>query len=96
VPVRQLVRAVLDTPDAGWSPDDGDKDEISEFVTGTQFTCFTSTKVQILTPEELRADLLVKQKGEMLHVYFGMRFDVASETLEVLSLRALLVQKYKY
>jgi hypothetical protein len=24
-------------------------------VTGTEFTCFTSTKVQILTPEELRA-----------------------------------------
>jgi hypothetical protein len=53
---------VLDTPDAGWSPEDGDKDEIAEFVT----------------------DLLVKQKGEMLSVYFGMRFNVADETLETL------------
>ncbi len=25
---------------------------------GTQFTCFTSTKVLILTPEELRRDIL--------------------------------------
>lgn len=61
-PVRRLVRAVLDTPDAGWSPDDGDKDEIAAFVT----------------------DLLVKQKGEMLSVYFGLRFDAATETLETL------------
>ena len=61
-PVRSLVRAVLDTPDAGWSPDDGDKDEIAAFVT----------------------DLLVKQKGEMLNVYFGLRFDAAAETLETL------------
>ena len=61
-PVRTLVRAVLDTPDAGWSPDDGSKDEIAEFVT----------------------NLLVKQKGEMLGVYFGMRFDVETETLETL------------
>ena len=61
-PVRRLVRAVLDTPDAGWSPDDGDKDEIAEFVT----------------------DMLVKQKGEMLNVYFGLRFDAANEALETL------------
>ena len=61
-PVSTLVRAVLDTPDAGWSPEDGDKDEIAEFVT----------------------DLLVKQKGEMLHAYFGMRFDPASGTLQTL------------
>jgi hypothetical protein len=53
---------VLDTPDAGWSPEDGDKDEIAEFVT----------------------DLLVKQKGEMLSVYFGLRFDVSEGTLETL------------
>ena len=53
---------MLDTPDAGWSPEDGDKDEIAEFVT----------------------DLLVKQKGEMLSVYFGLRFDVSEGTLETL------------
>jgi hypothetical protein len=41
--------------------------------TGTQFTCCTGAKVQILTPEELRA------RGP-----------------QVLSLLALLVQKYKY
>jgi hypothetical protein len=37
---------------------------------GTQFTCFTRTTVQILTPEELRG--------------------------QVISLLALLVQKYQY
>lgn len=61
-PVRKLVRAVLETPDAGWGPDDGDKDEIAGFVT----------------------DLLVKQKGEMLNVYFGLGFDAATETLKTL------------
>ena len=31
-PVRALVRAVLDTRDAGWTPADGEKDEIADFV----------------------------------------------------------------
>jgi hypothetical protein len=44
----------------------------------TQFTCFTSAKVQILTPEELRQALAV-----------------TVPLLQVLSLLAVLVQKYK-
>ena len=35
---------------------------------GTQFTCFTSTKVQIMTPEELRASLVVAIDD----VHFGL------------------------
>jgi hypothetical protein len=31
---------------------------------GTQFTCFTSTKVQILTPAELLQGGLVLEEGE--------------------------------
>uniref|UniRef100_A0A0C3UA54 DNA mismatch repair protein S5 domain-containing protein n=1 Tax=Guillardia theta (strain CCMP2712) TaxID=905079 RepID=A0A0C3UA54_GUITC len=58
-PIRDLVRAVLDTPQSGWTPEDGDKDEISEYVT----------------------DLLVRQKGEMLDVYFAMKFDDQNETI---------------
>jgi hypothetical protein len=52
---------------------------------GTQFTCFTSTKVQILTPEELR-----EWDEEELREIF------AHNTFEVLNLLALLVQEYKY
>ncbi len=32
-PVRRLVRAVLESPQAGWTPEDGDKDEIADYVT---------------------------------------------------------------
>jgi hypothetical protein len=31
---------------------------------GTEFTCFTSTKVQILTPEELLCQLRAQAKGQ--------------------------------
>jgi hypothetical protein len=37
----------LNVPLGTWTP--------LAYPKGTQFTCFTSTKVQILTPEELRA-----------------------------------------
>ena len=47
----------------------------------TQFTCFTSTKVPILTPEEPEA-LRAPQRRR--------------DAREVLSLLALLVQKYKF
>eukprot|EP00960_Hanusia_phi_P001732 49976-Hanusia_phi.AAC.2 len=58
-PIRDLVRAVLDTPQSGWTPEDGDKEEIAEYVT----------------------DLLVRQKAEMLNVYFAMRFDEQNESI---------------
>jgi hypothetical protein len=49
---------------------------------GTQFTCFTGTKVQILT---LQLVPQARMEANDNIVY-----------LEVLSLLALLVQKYKY
>ena len=47
---------------------------------GTQFNCFASTKVQILTPEEERWATSTRQR----------------HFLNLLALRALLAQKYKY
>jgi hypothetical protein len=71
---------------------------MTEELEGTQFTCFTSTKVQILTPEEL--------EGSSKVVIFAMAVRgskegavCAMEELSrqvLLSLLALLVQKYKY
>ena len=46
---------------------------------GTQFTCFTGTKVQALADTSCNA-----------------RFRGVIQALQVLSLRALLVRKYKY
>ena len=31
-PVAELVRLVLDTPDSGWEPDDGDKDDLAKYA----------------------------------------------------------------
>ncbi len=85
----------------------------------TCFTCFTSTKVQILTPEEVVASLYVAPRrgerprgeaGEVSHSEGGggkggqsRRVDLNAAALDelvkaakVLSLLALLVQKYKY
>jgi hypothetical protein len=39
--------------------------------TGAQFTCVTSTKVQILTPEELRADM--NERSSRSHTVFQLR-----------------------
>jgi hypothetical protein len=60
-------------------------------VTGTQFACFTGTKVQILTqqrpPEAQRRRALADETSA--------KIEAAQERLEVLSyLLALLVQKY--
>jgi hypothetical protein len=54
---------------------------------GTQFTCFTSTKVQILTPEALPVRTI---PAHVLECRSG------TQAPQVLSLLALLVQKYKY
>ncbi len=53
-------------------------------ATGTQFTCFTSTKVQILTPA------LVRAAAATAHMALWCLDD------SVLTLLALLVQKHKY
>ena len=31
-PLAELVRLVLDTPESGWEPDDGDKDELAKYT----------------------------------------------------------------
>ena len=54
----------------------------------------TSTKVQILTREELLA--LSQALLALMQALRNMAFDCASNRLRVLSLLALLVQKYKY
>ncbi len=65
--------------------------------TGTQFTCFTSTKVQILTPEELRArrQAYVSLLAFLVRKYKYYTSGAACQAL-VLSLLALLVLKNKY
>ncbi len=42
-PVHTLVRAVLDTAQAGWTPEDGDKDEIAAYV--TELLCKDKTEM---------------------------------------------------
>ena len=56
-------------------------DRVEEACAGTQFSCFTSTKVQILT--------------QSLHATSLCWIELKRRAL-VLSLLALLVQKYKY
>jgi hypothetical protein len=56
-------------------------------ATGTRFTRFTSTKVQIVTPEELRAT------ADRFQASYTR--SLRTRAL-VLALLALLVQKYKY
>jgi hypothetical protein len=59
-----------------------------------QFTCFTSTKVQILTLSELQSKAEIQREGEDED---KSAYQVLSllALLQVLSLLALLVQKYK-
>ena len=67
---------------------------------GTQFTCFTNTKVQILTPEELRARLDASIKagdaGAAAAIASALTADKINAQLQALSLLALLVHKYRY
>ena len=51
-------------------------------VRGSQFTCFTGTRVQILTPGELRVRSALEKASKQV-----------AEEIEVLALLALLVQK---
>jgi hypothetical protein len=67
----------------------------------TQFTCFTSAKVQILTPDELRQALaeftcFTSTKVQILTPdELRQALAVTVPLLQVLSLLVLLVQKYK-
>ena len=54
-------------------------------VPGTQCTCFTSTKVQVVTPAERIAREALKSQLEM-----------TSTKVQMLTPEALLVRKYKY
>ena len=60
-----------------------------EWGGGTQFTCFTGTKVQILTPNARLSS--PETEAEEDKSWF-----TRVEEHQVLSLLALLVQKYKY
>jgi hypothetical protein len=62
--------------------------------TGTQFTCFTSSKVQILTPEEL-GDRHSQRSSASASPCFTC---FTSTEVQILTpeLLALLVQRYKY
>jgi hypothetical protein len=55
--------------------------------TGPQISCFTSTKVQTLTPEELGASANSPREPTLL---------AWTTARQVLKLLALLAQKYKY
>jgi hypothetical protein len=61
---------------------------------GTQFTCFTGTKVQILTLMRLLQDALYRFLTHRLDCPAAPHFCDSRD--EVLSLLALLVQKYKH
>ena len=68
---------------------------------GTQFTCFTGTKVQILTPERAERCEREAAQRELEHaqragVGHTQHIQMLLRELEVLGLKALLVQKYKY
>jgi len=61
--------------------------------TGAQFTCFTRTKVQILTPEELPGE---RDGGEVCETggCEGGAARLGGTRVQILT--QLLVQKYKY
>ena len=63
-------------------------------VNGTQFTCFTGTIVQILTPEHAHLDSFRSPKPATLATSCFSRAVFGKG--KVLSLLALLLQKYKY
>ena len=73
-----------------WEMGETDREFPELYKAGTQFTCFTGIKVQILT---LRAAVccLVAHDRHMTRKYFVNR-----ALVQVLSLLALLVEKYKY
>jgi hypothetical protein len=69
---------------------------------GTKFTCFTSTKVQVLIPA-MAAALTppIGNAGLSLHALLVQKLQILTPALgarwqQVLSLLALLVHKYKY
>jgi hypothetical protein len=68
---------------------------------GTQFACFTGTKVQILTREgaercEREAMQRALEHAQRAGVGHTQHIQMLLRELEVLGLKALLVQKYKY
>ena len=75
-------------------------------VPGTHFTCFTSTKVQILTPEELRRMMWLANKVAawytvyLLYEYKKVQIltpeELRARRQADFTLLALLVQKYRY
>ena len=57
-------------------------------VPGTQCTCFTSTKVQIVTPaERIAREALFCKRAQL---------EMTSTKVQILTPEALLVRKYKY
>jgi hypothetical protein len=72
-------------------------------ASGTQFTCFTGTKVQILTAEELRGRQADERQPQFtcftctkVQILTGEELRGSMPTSDSLSLLALLVQKCKY
>jgi hypothetical protein len=53
------------------SGDSRESGQVRRDNAGTQFTCFTSTKVRILTPEELRARARGEGQGHHTESYRG-------------------------
>ena len=64
-----------------------DSRAVETALAGTQFTCFTGTKVQILTPEELPDDARLPFAQPLLHLRDARRHWLRCSL-------ALLVQKY--
>ena len=50
----------LNQRDRAWGITERVIEELPVVLAGTQFTCFTSTKVQILTPEAQKCAVLTK------------------------------------
>ncbi len=82
-------KAKNETGEGGGSLREGARGPAADFSgAGTQFTCFTGAKVQILTQRNSR--LQRETAAERLRLATELR------ELKVLSLLAVLVQKYKY
>ena len=60
---------------------------------GTEFPCFTSTKIKILTPEERYAGVVCSGDLCTPNPIHSMPWDHLNEVLTLLD---LMVQKYKY
>jgi elongation factor 3 len=75
------------------------EENLSFSFPGTEFTCFTGTKVQILTQKALLEPGLldgVKSKGKAIIKMDKCTYQYPTKVLALLALLALLVQKYKY